>query len=229
LIKEVMNNPSAVHAYIELADIYRNRSELEKAEKVLAKGLKSNPNEPGLLSVYEDTQISRMKKARDGQNQRVQQYPEDTGAKAKLDQLNEMLNKYEVAAFRRRVGLHPEDAKLHLELGMILARVGDHDAAIAEFQHARSSSITTQKIQALHNLGLSFEANNAPKLAERNYKEALKVLDPEDKENFLALQYRLGRVAETLGNNESAEEHYNEVAAIDYSYLDVAERLKRLL
>ena len=27
---------------------------------------------------------------------------------------------------------------------------------------------------------------------------------------------------------EAAGEHYNEVAAIDYSYLDVAERLKRL-
>ena len=43
--------------------------------------------------------------------QRVLQHPEDTGAKVKLDQLTEMLNKYEVEAFRRRVKLHPEDAK----------------------------------------------------------------------------------------------------------------------
>jgi hypothetical protein len=43
------------------------------------------------------------------------------------------------------------------------------------------------------------------------------------------LHYRLGRVAEGLGNNEAAVEHYNEVAAIDYGYLDVAQRLKRLL
>ena len=46
---------------------------------------------------------------------------------------------------------------------------------------------------------------------------------------FLALHYRLGRASESLGNNEDAEEHYNEVAAIDYSYLDVAQRLKRLI
>ena len=140
-----------------------------------------------------------------------------------------MLNKYEVEAFRRRVQLHPEDAKLHFELGVILARVGDHDGAIAEFQQARSSTNPAQKIQALYHLGLSFEANNAPKLAERNYKEAIKLLEPEDKDNFLALHYRLGRVSETLGNTEAAEEHYNEVAAIDYSYLDVAQRLKRLI
>ena len=78
-------------------------------------------------------------------------------------------------------------------------------------------------------MGLSFEAINAPKLAERNYKEAIKLLEPEDKDNFNALHYRLGRVAETLGNNEAAGEHYNEVAANDYTYLDVAERLRRLI
>ena len=93
----------------------------------------------------------------------------------------------------------------------------------------REPAPRTLKIQALYHLGLSFEANNAPKLAERNYKEALKMLEPEDKDNFLALHYRLGRVSEALGNNEAAEEHYNEVAANDYSYLDVAQRLKRLI
>jgi len=74
---------------------------------------------------------------------------------------------------------------------------------------ARSSPV--HKIQALYQAGLSFEANNALKLADRSYREALKTLDPEDKENFNALHYRLGRVAEALGNNEVAEEHYNEV------------------
>jgi tetratricopeptide (TPR) repeat protein len=229
LIKEIVGNPAAVHAYIELSEIYRMRNDLEKAEKVLAKGRKANPDEHGLASIYEDTQISRLKKARDSQSQRVQQYPEDTAAKTKLDQLTEMLDKYEIEAFRRRVKLHPEDSKLHFDLGVILARVGDHDGAIAEFQQARASTSPTQKILALYHLGLSFEANNAAKLAERNYKEAVKLLEPDDNDNFLALHYRLGRVCETLGNNEAAEEHYNEVAAIDYSYLDVAARLKRLI
>src|SRR5262249_30637434 len=153
---------------------------------------------------------------------RVQERPEDTGAKVKLDELTGMLNKYEVQAFRRRVNLHPEDAKLHYELGLILAGTGAHDEAIAEFQQARSSTNPQLKIQALYQTGLSFEASGAPKLADRNYREALKALEPEDKDNFLALHYQLGRVAETLGNNEAAEEHYNEVAAIDYTYKDVA-------
>ena len=36
-------------------------------------------------------------------------------------------------------------------------------------------------------------------------------------------------IVEALGNHEGAEEHYNEVAANDYTYLDVAERLRRLI
>ena len=57
-----MADPTAVHAYVELADIYRNHSDLDKAEKVLAKGRKANPDDHGLASIYEDTQIARLKK-----------------------------------------------------------------------------------------------------------------------------------------------------------------------
>ena len=56
-----MADPKAVHAYVELAEIYRSHSDLDKAEKVLAKGLKANPDDHGLASIYEDTQISRLK------------------------------------------------------------------------------------------------------------------------------------------------------------------------
>jgi tetratricopeptide (TPR) repeat protein len=228
LVKDILSDPKAVHAYLDLAEIYRRRSDFDRAEKVLAKGLKANADEPALQAVYEDVQISRLKRAIEAQSQKVLQHPEDTGHKAKLDQLTEMLDKYEVEAFRRRAKLHADDPSVHLQLGKILARVGDHDAAIAAFQQARTSALASVKVDALYNSGLSFEANNAHKLAERNYREALKLLEPEDKDMFLALHYRLGRTAESLGNNEAAEEHYNEVGAIDYSYLDVAQRLKRL-
>jgi tetratricopeptide (TPR) repeat protein len=229
LIKEITSDATATHAYVELAELYRGRGELEKAEKVLAKGLKANPNDQGMTQIYEDTNILRLRRAIEVQTRRVQEQPEETAAKVKLDELTQMLDKYEVQAFRRRVKLHPDDAKLHHDLGVILARTGAHDDAIAEFQQARSSSNPLIKVQAMLHSGLSFEANGAHKLAERNYKEALKLIEPEDKENFNSLHYQLGRVSESLGNNEAAEEHYNEVAANDYTYRDVAQRLRRLI
>ncbi len=173
LVKDILADPKAVHSYLDLAEIYRRRSDFDKAEKVLAKGLKANPDEPSLTVVYEDIQLSRLKRAIEAQAQRVLQHPEDTGHKAKLNQLNEMLNKYEVEAFRRRAKLHSDDPSVHLQLGKVLARVGDHDGAIGEFQQARTSALATVKIEALYHSGLSFEANGAFKLADRNYKEAL--------------------------------------------------------
>ena len=229
LVKEIIADPKAVHAYLELADIYRRHSDFDKAEKVLSRGLKANADDEALQAVYEDTQISRLKRGIESQSQRVLQHPEDTGAKIKLDQLTEMYNKYEVGAYRRRAKLHTDDPGVHLALGKILARVGDHDGAIASFQQARTSSLPAVKLDALYHSGLSFEANNAYKLAERNFREALKLIEPDDKTMFLALHYQMGCTSEALGNNEEAEEHYNEVAAIDYSYRDVAQRLKRLL
>ncbi len=230
LIKEIIGDPKATHAYVQLAEYYTLRDELDKAEKVLTKGLKENPGDIGLTQILEDTQIARLKKAISVQNQRVQERPEETAAQVKLDELNKMLDKYEIQAHRRRAQLHPEDAKVHYEFGQILARTGAHDEAIPEFQAAaRFGSSPAIKIQALLRMGESFEANSVPKLAERNYKEAIKLLEPEDKENFLALHYRLGRVNESLSNREAAEEHYNEVLAVDYKYQDAADRLRRLI
>src|SRR5262249_16237124 len=50
------------------------------------------------------------------------------------------LGKDEIQTLRRRVSLHPEDSQLHYQLGLILARTGAHDEAIAEFEQARAGT-----------------------------------------------------------------------------------------
>jgi tetratricopeptide (TPR) repeat protein len=75
----------------------------------------------------------------------------------------------------------------------------------------------TNEIEALYQAGLRFEADGALDLADRNYRQALNLLEPGDKKNFNALHYRLGRVAEALGRPEEAEEHYMKVAGNDQS------------
>src|SRR5262249_53341420 len=160
--------------YLNLAEHYKNRSQLEAAEKILAQGIKANPKDTMLLQVYAEVQISRMKRAIDSYSQRLKERPDDASTKAKLDQVTKLLSDYELKEYRRRLALSPEDTNLHFQLGLALARAGQHDEAIAEFQQARSSP--THKVQALLNMGLSFEANGALKLAERSYRDALKAV-----------------------------------------------------
>ncbi len=226
LLKEIDEQPDRPGLYLQLADAYRSRSKLDEAERILARGLKALPADTVLQSTYGEVQVSRLQRAIEKQVKLCEERPNDEAAKTKLDQLNNYLNEYEAKEFRRRVSLDPDDLKLQYELGLRLARAGKHDEAIAAFQQARQS--TSLRGQALHQSGLSFEATGVMRLAERSYLDALKEADPADRNMLNALHYRLGRVAEAQGNTREAEEHYNEVAANDYGYLDVAQRLRNL-
>ncbi len=226
LQKEIQKDPRQIWPYLELADIFRKRSQLETAEKILGMGIKANPKDPMLLQNYADVQMTRLKRAMEALTKRVAAQPDDVTSKAKLDQLCKLFLDYEIKEYRRRIELNPEDHNLHYLLGVCLAKDGKHGEAIGEFQIAKGSP--NLKVQALLQAGLSFEADGRGKLAERTYQEALKAIEPEDTANFNALHYQLGRVNESLGNMEAAEEHYNEVAANDYTYQDVAQRLRNL-
>jgi tetratricopeptide (TPR) repeat protein len=226
LAKEIQAHPEHVGSFLELAEIHKNRSQLEEAEKVLARGLKAHPKDETLLLNHAEIQISRLNNAIEVLTKRSREKPQDETIKANLNKYKTMLMDYEIREYGRRAKLHPEDFAIHLQLGKCLARAGKHQEAIGAFQAARNHP--TNRVEALHQLGLSFEAIGNLKLAERNYQDALKAVDPSDLTQVNALHYRLGRAAEAQGNNQAAEEHYNEVAANDYSYLDVAERLKNL-
>lgn len=225
-LKEIEESPEHVGPYLQFAEHLKSRGKLDDAEKLLSKGLKTLPDDPSLQSAYAEVQIDRLQHAIAGWTRKAQQAPGDTATQAKLAKLQGMLLDYEIKEYRRRSAQNPGDFNLIYELGLRLSQAGKYKDAIAAFQSSRSSP--TLKVQSLHQAGLCFEAEGALKLAERSYQEAIKAVEPDDFTNLNALHYRLGRVAEALGNTAAAEEHYNEVAANDYGYLDVAQRLRSL-
>jgi tetratricopeptide (TPR) repeat protein len=228
LRKEIEEAPQRVGAYLQLSDLYRRGSKLDEAEKVLAAGVAANPGENMLLEAHADVQIARLQRAIAVYRRKVTEDPADVVSGDKLAQLSAKLPEYELREFRRRVERRPDDLEMRFALGERLRNAGQVDAAIAEFQLARNASGASLKVRALYQLGRCFEAKNLPKLAERNYQEALKLADPSDARLLNELHYRLGRAAEAHGDMRLAEEHYNEVAANDYGYEDVATRLENL-
>lgn len=224
--KEIEEDPTQVGPYLQWAEHMKVRAQLDEAEKLLARGLKAIPENSMLKREYAEVQMARIQRAIVSWQKKSKERPDDDAARAKLEQLETMLAEYEVEEFRRRAKAEPGDMNVQYELGLRLAKMGNHKDAIAAFQQARSSP--TLKVQALHRAGLSFEAEGSLKLAERQYLDALKATEPDDLATMNALHYRLGRVAEAMGNTAAAEEHYNEVAANDYGYLDVAQRLRSL-
>jgi tetratricopeptide (TPR) repeat protein len=224
--REVAAESSNSRPYLDLAAHYRSQGRLDEAREILARGLQACPDDPYLRDIYADLQLERLRKAVEALDRHLKDMPGDAEAKSKRAKLAAKLADYDLAEARRKVEKHPEDAHLRYDLGIRLARAGQHDAAIQEFQAARSSPAL--KVKALLAAGQSFEANGVFKLAERSYQDALKSAEEDDIELRNQLHYRLGRVAEELGHLEDAETHYNEVAANNYGYLDVAARLRSL-
>ena len=224
--KDIAENPTYVGPYLHYAEHLKAKHQLDAAEKVLARGLKANPDEPTLLYTYADVQIGRLQLAEASWAKKCAAAPNDLASKSKLEQIRKMLSDYEIKEYKRRAALSPGDAKVQYELGLRLAKAKQFKDAISAFQLARGSA--SHKVEALLQLGICFEEERSLKLAERNFADALKALPPEDTSLFNEIHYRLGRVNEELGNIQAAEEHYNEVAANDYGYKDVANRLRGL-
>lgn len=225
-LQEIEETPDRIGPYLALAEHYKHEGRLKEAEQILAKGVKANPDDNYLQGAYAEVQMSRLHVAIEAYARKVTREPHDPEPKARLDELKVALYKYELKEMKRKVGVAPDDLKLRMLLGRKLAEGGKHDEAIAEFQQARGSG--ELKVQALLQAGLSFMANGVAKLAERNFQEALRLAETADTDTINELNYFLGRIAEDQGNKAVAEEHYNEVAANDYSYRDVAQRLRKL-
>ncbi len=226
LVKEIEADPSRVGLYLQLADIHKAHNRLDDAEKVLAQGRKAIPEDPVLKSAHGDIQIARLRRALDSWTKKLRDNPDDPAASEKIAAIQTKLSAYEMAEARWRAEAHPEDANLQIQYGRMLASIGKHDDAIAAFQKARSNP--ELKAQALHLAGESFEAKGLAKLAEKNFVEALALADSGDMAFQNQVRYRLGRVCEAQGKLKEAEDYYNEVAAEDYTYKDVAQRLQDL-
>ena len=231
LIKEIVADPKATHAYVQLADIYRHHGDLDKAEKVLAKGLKANPDDHGLMQIYEDTQIGRLRGPSSIRSTGCRSGPRRPPPRSSSTSWSKMLDKYEIQAFRRRAKLHPEDARLHYELGQ---HPGPH-------RRPRRGDRRVPAGRPLEHRAHRQDPGPAPDGAElrgqrarRSWPNATtrrpsRPSSPRTRTTSTPSTIASAAIAETLGNTEAAEEHYNEVAANDYTYLDVAERLRRLI
>jgi tetratricopeptide (TPR) repeat protein len=106
-------------------------------------------------------------------------------------------------------------------------KVKRFDDAIKLFQQCMTDSRLESDCLVL--MGECFLKENKMPLAKRQFEKALPNLNAnEKKEQFLTAHYALGRIAEKNGDRDAAENHYNEILAVDYGYMDVAKRLDNL-
>lgn len=134
----------------------------------------------------------------------------------------EMLSKFKegIAAT-----LSVEDAQAHYDLGVAFKEMGLLDEAIAEFQKALRAK--EGRLRTSEALGVCFFEKGQYGVAATVLRRAVES-DPSEDEEKIGLLYWLGRCEEELGRGAEALAYYQRVFAVDITFQDVSQRVKRL-
>ncbi|MEX2114503.1 MAG: tetratricopeptide repeat protein, partial [Pirellulales bacterium] len=101
----------------------------------------------------------------------------------------------------------PEASLVRINLGVLLARAGQHDLAQRHFEYALQ--LKPDSYDAHYNLGLLFEELN-PTAAIEHYRQALRL-----QEDHVASHNNLGRMLEALGKTDQARDHHQRALELE--------------
>ena len=147
------------------------------------------------------------------------------GDQAKADKIEAELLVHESDELKRRIAIHPGDATLRLELGQVLFRTGEYDAAAAELQKALSDP--RKALEARVMLARCFEAKGFGDLARAEYEKALSGC-PENDQRRLDILYSLAALAEAADDSDEARALYSRIYEVDVGFRDVAAKMEQL-
>jgi tetratricopeptide (TPR) repeat protein len=122
--------------------------------------------------------------------------------------------------------MNAEDFGAHYELGYRHLRLGELDEAIKSLQKGRND--LQNRWRAMLYLGVAFWRKKNFPLAEKNLSDAIDAVGSVNEEGRKEILYYRGRVAQDMGDLPRALSHFNDIAAIDYEYKDVARRIDEI-
>lgn len=227
LLRAIRKEPANRDNYLKLADHYKREGELEKAEEQLLKVLEVSGNDMGIRQILEDVQLDLMQRALDVAKQQARNAPADAALKQQAADLANELTKRKIEIFAVRVERYPNDMRMKYDLACQYMATRKFQLAIPLFQQARSDP--RLKGEALIKLGKCFYYDGKPALAIRQFEQAMVDMKFEEKpDSYKELFYSAGVLYEQMKNLPAAEEAYQKILEVDYSYKDAVARLNKL-
>ena len=225
LKEEIRTNPAAIDAYLELADLLERDSTVEAAEKVLSQALAASGNDLKVQEHIEDRQLrwSRHKVLLAEKRLDADDTPE---GRALVERLKATQLKQEIDVYAARCSRYPENLIWKYELAMRLKAAGNHREAIRSFQEVvqdprRKGAVSLE-------LGECFQKIKQYQLAMQSYQAAVEALTDRELDLRKRALYRAGVLATGLEDPDSARKFLSLLAALDFNYRDVAQRLDKL-
>lgn len=223
LQRMIRKEPTNVAHYLKLADYYKREGKLESSVEIFQKAFEVNGDQ-NIREQMEDVQLDMVRRNLGFAKERAAQDKNDEQTRLMVAELAQELLLQEIDVFRRRVDRYPNDMKLKFELAKRFMNTKQYDAAIPLLQ-AASKDIRLES-QVLTSLGKAFLAKKQNSVAKRQFEKAVEKLSANDHPiPFKECHYYLGLLAQSAGDNATAEQHYTEILAVDYNYKDVVKRL----
>lgn len=226
LLELIAKQPTESGNYLRLAEMYEDEDRHQDAERLLKKGLAASQGaDLSIRERLEDVHLRRVhKQVEIAQRRDAKGSTEET--KTLVKRMVDQANLAELEVFTERAKRSPGDTSLLFELGLRQKRLAKYREAITTFQSARADSRRAAEIEIL--LGECFQHIEQYKLAMSSYEAAVKASgDAESDTRKLAL-YRAGVLAMGLNDWARAEQQLTELAGLDFSYRDVAQRLDKI-
>ena len=223
-VKErIRAEPNRISLYMHIGDLYRRLGKFNSARMAYQKGLEKDPNNFEFQARLADTQRDLVDLKAEQLRAQLEKEGENSALAGEIEALEKESAGLALAESQRRVEMHPTDMSLRLDYGRILARGGDLNEAIKQFQLARRDARCQR--QAVVELGHCYEAKGMFDMAARQYKEALDRLEimTEEKKQIM---YEYARALEKMGQIEQAHGYYKTLYEEDIAFKDVAHRVE---
>ena len=215
LQRKIRSEPDKISNYLELAQFYSNDDRFAEAEKLLAKAYELSNGDNDIREKWEDSQIR-------GLRQKIA-HSKDPEARKRLQA--EQLEK-ELRFYKARVERSPNNLIWKYELGYRYMKTRRYAEAIRELQTAKNDP--RRRGMCMLALGQCFQQIKQFSLAKRHYEAAIQEIPDHDGDNKKKALYLVGYLTLKLRDFDAAEKHLSALAALDFTYKDVAQLLDKL-
>lgn len=219
-------DPTEADNYLQLADFFLRNNGFDEAEQLLGAGINAcGAGNLQLRSRLEDVQLRRVAHLSALAQKRSEEDPTEA-AKQLAYRYQVQANQVELEIYAARSERDPKNTRLKIELGLRLKRAGKVREAITALQSAKADSRRGGAV--LVELGECFQHIEQYKLALSHYEQAIEAIDKPEDEIYRKALYRAGVLATGMEEFDRAEHHLSALAALDFDYRDVADRLDKL-
>ena len=210
----------------ELGRLYAQKNDYDTALQYLEKLFNSEAgNDPTLEKEIGDIKAKQIQAAINKTKGALAANPNNAASlEQELGALDVKLSQIQLRAATQLVEKYPNDLMYRYDLGILHMKTGDVQSAVEQFQ--RSVGQPQRRIASLNYLGQCFRQLGLSDLAIDQFCRAIDELPTMDglKKD---ITYNLAAAYEDTGEVEKAITEYKKIAAVDFSYKDVRDKITR--